>query len=694
MASLREGYKEPELVLNTFTTLTELLQAKSRKKDASLLSPVENNGGWDILLSAIQSHEDKENIQRAGARVVEILVEAGGGKNVCKKLLEWLAKVICQHRMEDDLIVPLVGAVHGLCWKESGALTASQLNTTSILVSSLSTVQFSSSFRALSLIVRHGPSMDSHLELEATRSAQRALLLCFGNETFDERKTELAESACALLWELSSGDEGARRRLVDQGALDTIWQVLQNPANDEYSRIQELCWRIVRNLHPLIRPDTADSPMSARNSTECKTTIRHLECMQLNFYDSLRRLIRMMKLHESAQSSGLQEMHCWALQEILRSQRSEMDRKTHNDKCSCLSCDVVRLGVFERLVEVMERYERCTGIQRFAFVSLGLLCKGHTRNVTILTRRLGTDLQRIIRSMTVNLRCAAVQQEACTALCCMFRACFEFKSWPEAMQSEQALKAVLQTLRFHIADAVCAETACALLKDMAWVPTHRTAFARLDGVEVVVKAMTCHITSVVLQREGCGILHALSWNPDNKEQIVGIHDGNRGLTAIIAAMCEHREDTEIQREGCSALSILSYSVDANKAAIQERGGISSIVRVLLNPLHIKEEQLVERACLALWSLASMTPPPKGQEPDPASIAMVRPREASVWECRPAARLVALMATRLLVLGSVPWLHLGCSVPGISCTACRARHPTHALCRLQAVYTQRSVCLES
>ena len=633
LATLRDGYQEPETVLTIFRTLADLLQAKSRRRDVTLLTPWENDGGWDVLLSAIQSHEDKASIQSAGARVVEILVEAGCGKHVCRKILEWLAKVLCQHSMDagdDELIIPLVGAVHGLCWKESGALTASQLNATSLLVSSLSTIQNSSSFRALALIVRHGPSMDSHLELEATRSAQKVLIHSSerNDGTADETCKELAESACALLWELSSGDEGARRRLVEKGALDTVWQVLQNPGNDDYPRIQELCWRIVRNLHPLVRADSEGSTIAVHKSMDTQNVVRHIECMQVNVYESLRRIVRMMKLHESAQNSGLQEMHCWALQEILKSQRSEVDRASHNEKCSCLSCEVVRIGLFERLVDVMDSYERCTGVQRFAFVSIGLLCKGNTRNVAILTRRLGSDLERIVRSMTVNLRCAAVQQEACTALCCMFRSCFEFKSWPEAMQSEQALKAVLQTLRFHIADAVCAEAACALLKDMAWVPAHRTAFGRLDGIAVVVRAMTCHVGSAGLQREGCGILHALSWNPDNKEQIVGFHDENRGLSAIIAAMGEHGEDTHVQREGCSALSILSYSVDANKAAILERGGGSSIARVLLNPRHVQDEQLVERACLALWSLASMTPPPQGQEPDPTAIAMAS---------RPAAR---------------------------------------------------------
>ena len=91
---------------------------------------------------------------------------------------------------------------------------------------------------------------------------------------------------------------------------------------------------------------------------------------------------------------------------------------------------------------------------------------------------------------------------------------------------------------FHIADRVCAEAACALLRSMAWVPAHRTAFGRLEGIAMVVRAMTCHAGSAVLQREGCGILHGLSWNPDNKEQIVGITQESLG---IVEKKCDIEE---------------------------------------------------------------------------------------------------------------------------------------------------------
>ena len=638
IATLKDGYKEKETVLQIFKKLVDLLNTKTRKRDASLLYPIEIDGGWDILLSAIQIHESEVNIQKEGAILVEILVESGGGQQVCTKLLEWLAKVLHQYKTEDELIAPLIGAVHGLCWKESGALTANQLNTTSLLVSTLSNIPLSRSFRALALIVRHGPSMNPSLELDATRAAQVYMLhpsSLKATEKSDDNDPDLTESACALLWELSNGDEGARRRLVEQGVLDTVWTILNDTFFDENSQLQELCWRIVRNLHPLVRPDTDAAASISYKGIGGQNIVKHIQGMQVEVLDSIRRLVRMMKTHESAQNSGLQEMHCWAVQEILKTRKADLIGAVHGEKCACISCEVVRLGLMEALVQVMDCHERCTGVQRFSFVALGFLCNRHTRNVTRLTRCVGTDLERIVRTMTVNLRCAEVQQEACTALCCMFRSCFEFKSWPDAMQSEQTLKAALQVLRFHIADAVCTGAACALLRDMASVPKHRTAFGRLDGIEIVVKAMTCHVGSVVVQREGCGILNALSWNPDNKEQIIGSTEENAGVAAIIVAMNEHREDTEVQREGCSALSILSYSSDDNKAAIQQRGGISAIVSVLLNPVHVSEEQLVERACLALWSLASMTPPPKGEDPDPKSLAMVRRL--------PAPRRMALFA---------------------------------------------------
>mmetsp|Transcript_14261 Transcript_14261/g.35791 ORF Transcript_14261/g.35791 Transcript_14261/m.35791 type:complete len:525 (+) Transcript_14261:123-1697(+) len=208
--------------------------------------------------------------------------------------------------------------------------------------------------------------------------------------------------------------------------------------------------------------------------------------------------------------------------------------------------------------------------------------------------------------MRLHIRSAEVQLVACKVLQVL---CNAKGQALDQLLTVGGIPTILESFKFHANHTQVVGEMCHLLRTASWGHGHRKIVAREGGVSLLLQAMSKYRDSVAVQRHGCGCLHALSWSTECKDTLTSWKgdDGESGIFLIVRGMMFHPQDLDLQEQACSALAIVSYFVDINKREICEKGGIAAIICAMQT--HAGCRGIQEQGCLALWSLASRTPPP-------------------------------------------------------------------------------------
>jgi len=164
-----------------------------------------------------------------------------------------------------------------------------------------------------------------------------------------------------------------------------------------------------------------------------------------------------------------------------------------------------------------------------------------------------------------------------------------------AITAQDAIRAVLTTMRRHLVHARLQARACNSLNNLAMKEENRINIAAQGGIVQILRAMASHGQDGEVQANGCNALWNLAICSENRPKI----SKAGGVKIILRAMSTHMQDSALFGEGCGALWNLADHPPTRSLILMEGG-----IRVILSAMerHVYELMMLRLCCGALESL--------------------------------------------------------------------------------------------
>uniref|UniRef100_A0A7S4N5Q7 LRRK2 ARM repeat domain-containing protein n=1 Tax=Guillardia theta TaxID=55529 RepID=A0A7S4N5Q7_GUITH len=590
-------------VLLAVSSLHDLIcREKGLLQEACTVQVVEADGTvdrrWiDVVEFAMMLHFDDLDIQIQGCRVIRKFITTLFKDNkvidVPLSFSESLAKLLDKYRSNYQVAEEVAHVVQILCWQSKFPQKFSELDLPAFLCDIL--VSFQSSEQsadlltsvngALTTIILRGNVSFEHVA-RIVRSCTEVIRSSTSNPV-------VVNKSLTTLWIVSKGDVRMKRLLIEgSGATsaETMGQVMRSDPFYTNPQIQEVCWRILKNLKEL----------------EDFRSWWSRSCNAADMLVQVKAVVVANRLSDSTVSlPGLAETASWLIRSLVEEDTLSRDQhaRDHND-CSCLQCEV---GGAELLVDVVSwcnTYCNSEEASSETFRCLQVICHGHTVNAARAIRLSTTTA--ISRAMTCNIRSPLVQREGVLLLLDMQETC-EAAAVP--FPAEDVIPVVLSVLRYHkdVRDLVA--IALRLVSKLSWVQGHRLLLKNGSASSLIFDVMRRYSADEQVQLESLSCLHPLAWNSEIKQEIAQ----QDGIVCVIRALANNLSNLRIQKCGVAILAIMSYFNDATKSNIQSHSGIKIILKAMR--MFSDNAELQIECVLALWSLSTSSQIPNNANKD-------------------------------------------------------------------------------
>jgi hypothetical protein len=214
----------------------------------------------------------------------------------------------------------------------------------------------------------------------------------------------------------------------------------------------------------------------------------------------------------------------------------------------------------------------------------------------ILARSAGL---KVLRELLVRLCARTCVGAELATICCERAQKISTRAEASAFHRLGGLRAIVATMRNHVAHAELQSKACQAVKCLAnkYVQGNPALLAA-GSAEAVVGAMQAHPSMAAVQEQGCLAAGNLAYQCAECKAVL-LEAG--GAEAVVGALRAHVDVAAVQEAGCWAASKLAYQYAEGQAALLAAGGAEAVVGALR--AHVGVAGVQETGCRAAGSLA-------------------------------------------------------------------------------------------
>eukprot|EP00960_Hanusia_phi_P033916 750712-Hanusia_phi.AAC.2 len=516
----------------------------------------------DIVEFAMMLHFDDLDVQILGCQVIRkfitTLFKDNKVVNVPLSFSESLAKILTQYRNNQQIAEELTNVIQILCWQSKFPQKFSESELPVFLCDIL--VSFQSSEKSTDLLTNVNGALTTII-LRGNVSFEhvyRIVKSCTDVIQAFSSNAVVVYKSLTTLWIVSKGDARMKELLLvdgDKVPAKTVMAVMKSEHFFTNAQIQEICWRILRNLQ-----DLEDFQSLWRELLQDEHLLRQIKA-----------IVKENQLsNKDVSLPGLAETTSWLVCNLLL--EVPRDQHAHDHiSCSCLQCQVGAADLLGDVVCFCSLYHNSEEVSCEAFRCVKAICHGHPVN-SARAIRLSTTMV-VGRAMSCNIRSHLVQTEGMLLLLDLQQTC-DASAIP--FPADDVIPVLLSVLRYHrdVKDLVV--VALRLVSRLSWVQENRLLLKNGSASALIFDLMRRYPNDEQTQLEALSCVHPLAWNEEIKQEIIQ----NDGVVCVIRALSSNLSNFKIQKSGVAILAIMSYFNDATKGKIQSHNGIKMILKAM------------------------------------------------------------------------------------------------------------------